>query len=176
MNAEAELRSNPVSYDIDDLIALSKIVPRARAQTYRIAAGAIVILLMLAMVAEAWPLTGLVDWPAVGASLFVASMILLVSNRRIRAWFWLRVARSNPFFVSHSFAITPGGLRVSSPRSRSEVQWAAFPDVKRVDDLLFVFTAKRQAFVIPRRAFESDAEFEAFAAVAQRCWEQRHRL
>lgn len=176
MTHEPRLRSNPVNYDLDDLIALSQIVPRAHAQTLRIAAGTVLILLMMVMVAEAWSLTGIIDWPAIGASLFVAIMLFLFSNRRIRAWFWLRLARRNPHFVPHSFTITPSALQVSSPKSRSELQWSAFPDLKRVGDRLFVFMTKRQAFVIPRRAFASDSEFESFAAAARQCWEQRHRL
>jgi hypothetical protein len=68
------------------------------------------------------------------------------------------------------------GLRVSSPKSRSEIRWTAFPDVRRTDDRLFVFMTKRTVFIIPRRAFDSDSDFEAFAAATHNSWEQRHRL
>jgi hypothetical protein len=96
MNEQPELRSNPVSYDIEDLVALSRMVPKTRTHILRIAAGAIVILLMFTIVAEAWGLTGFIDWPALGATYFVALLIVPISNRRIRARLWLRMARRSP--------------------------------------------------------------------------------
>lgn len=171
---EPELRSHPVDYEIDDLLALSKLVPRSKMQMARIAAGSLVILLFFAIIVEAWSLTGIVDWPALGAAFFVSVLLLLFANRRFRAWMLVRVARRNPLYAPPSYAITPGALRISSARGTSDVLWTAFPDVKRAGDRLFIFMSKRQAFIIPRRAFDSDEQFEAFAAAAHERWEARH--
>jgi hypothetical protein len=62
MTEEPELRSHPVSYDLDDVIALSKLTPRGPLQMLRVASGAIVILFTFTIVAEVWSLTGIVDW------------------------------------------------------------------------------------------------------------------
>lgn len=176
MTDEPELRSHPVTYDLDDIIALSKLVPRGPLQTLRIAAGAIVILLTFIIVAEVWSLTGIVDWSAITVCLIVAVILLFVSNRRVRARFWLRVMRLSPLHAAHSYAVTPATLRISSPKGQFDVRWTAFTEIKRTADRLFAFMNHRQAYVVPRRAFDSDEKFEAFAAAAQERWEQSHRL
>src|SRR5437868_2363266 len=86
-SSEPEFESHPVSYDLDDLIALSKLVPRGPFQVLRIAAAAIVILFAFTIVAEVWSLTGIIDWGAIIACLIVASILLGVSNRQFRARF-----------------------------------------------------------------------------------------
>ena len=176
MSEEPELRSKPVNYDLDDLVALSKLVPRRPLHMFRIAAGALVILLLFTTLVEAWSLTGFVDWPALFAGFFVALLLLLFSNRRFRSWLWLRVARRNPLYAPQTFSLTGDGLRVSSPKGMSELPWTTFRDVKCVDDRLFMFLSDRLAYVVPRRAFDSDAGFQAFAAAAQEGWAKRHRL
>jgi len=171
-----KLQSKAITYEIDDLIALSRLVPRSAIQNLRIAAGALIILLAFTMVAEAWSLTGLIDWTAIVTSVLVAALLLLFSNRQVRSRLWLRFARKSPLYSPHSYEITPGALRISSPKGASDVRWTVFPDVRRVGDRLFVFMTKRQAFIIPLRAFDSTGDFDAFAAAAHDCWEQRHRL
>lgn len=176
MTEEPPLRSKPVTYDADDIIALSKLVPRTPVHIFRIAAGSIVILLMLLVVAEAYALTGMVDWPAIVACLFVAGMVLMLTNRRFRANIWLKLQKRSALHDGHVFEIGPGALLIISPKARSEIPWTTFIDMKVADSRLFLFMSKRLAYVIPRRAFDSDREFEAFTAAARGYWEQRHRL
>jgi hypothetical protein len=54
--------------------------------------------------------------------------------------------------------------------------WSAIREAKRSDDHVFFFMTKRLAYIVPRRAFDSDAQFEAFAGAAQERWEVRNRL
>jgi hypothetical protein len=174
--SEGPARSNPVAYDLGDLIALSKLVPRKGIHALQIAAGAVAIMLALTLVVQAWAITGYFDWSAFGAGLLVASLILVISNRRFRAWSWLRLAKRSPLYAPHTFELVAGALRVSSPRLSSEIPWTTLHDVRLADGRLFAFMTKRLAYIIPRRAFDSDADFEAFAAAAREAWEQRHRL
>ncbi len=176
MSDQAEFQSHPISYEVDDLVALSKLVPRGPTQVLRIAAGAIAIIFAFTLVAEIWSLTGIVDWSAIITCLIVAAIVLIVSSRRIRAHFWLRIMRAGAFHGAQSYAITPAALRISSPKGVSDVRWTAFVDIKRTSDRLFAFMNQRQAYIVPRRAFDSDEEFEAFIVAARDHWEQSHRL
>ena len=106
----------------------------------------------------------------------VASVLLLFSHRQFRAWLFIRFAKRGALYAPPSYAITPGALRISSEKGVSDVRWTAFLDVRRSDDRLFIFMSKRQAFIIPRRAFDSDQDFEAFVTAAEQRWEMRHRL
>jgi acid phosphatase family membrane protein YuiD len=171
-----ELRSHPVTYDLDDLLALSKLTPRSAVQVFRLVAGAVVLLFALIMVVEVWSLTGIIDWMAITTFLFVGVIVLVLSSRRVRAQFWLRVMRLGALHSAHSYAVTPSALRISSSKGVFDARWTAFTDVKRTADRLFAFMNHRQAYVVPRRAFDSDEQFDAFATSAVQCWEQSHRL
>jgi hypothetical protein len=170
-----EPRSNPVDYDVDDLVALSKLVPRGPIQVLRIAGGVVVILLVVTITAEAWALTGFIDWSALVVGLFLGALIILFSDRRIRARLWLKLTRRSPLYAPQSFEVAPAGLRISSPKLSSEIRWSALRDMKQAEDRLFFFVTKRLAYIVPRRAFDSDSDFEAFAAAAADRWEQRHQ-
>lgn len=173
--APLELQSGPVRYEVEDLIVLSKLVGRSPLQILRLVAGAIVILLLFAILAEVWALTGLIDWASLIVMSTVAIAVLIFSIRRVRAHMWLKIAARSPLFGPHSYAISQTALRISSPRSSSEVRWAAFTDVKRVGDRLFLFMSRRQAFIIPCRAFRERAHFDEFAAAALKRWESSFR-
>jgi hypothetical protein len=80
--------------------------------------------------------------------------------------------RRSPFHAEHSFGLLPDALLVESPKARSEVLWNAIQDVRRAQDRMFFFMSKRLAYMVPRRAFGSDAEFEEFAAAADQRWRQ----
>jgi hypothetical protein len=176
MSDEPELRSHPVMYDLDDLVALSKLTPRGPLQILRLCAAGIVIIFALTMVGEVWSLTGVIDWTGLISLLFVLVIVLVVCSRRMRARFWLRIMSFSALHSAQSFAITPVALRVSSSKGVFDARWSAFTDIKRSADRLFAFMNHRQAYVVPRRAFDSDEQFQAFAAAAQERWEQSHRL
>lgn len=176
MSEGPALRTKPINYDLDDLIALSDLVPRTAIHVLRMAAAAIVVLLVATIVFEAWVLTGMIDWPSLFAGFFVALLIFVISNRRFRAWTWLRLRKRSAFYAPSSFELVAGAFRISSSKLSSEIPWTTIRNVKRVDGRLFVFVTKRLAYIVPRRAFDSDEEFNAFAAAAHDAWEQRHRL
>lgn len=171
-----ELQSHAVTYDLDDLVELSKLVPRGPVQVLRLTAAGIAVLFALTIVGEVWSLTGIIDWWAITVFLFAGVAVLFISNRKVRARFWLRVIRQSPLHAAHSYAVTPAGLRISSPKGVFNVRWTSFPEVKRTVDRLFVFMSPRQAYVIPRRAFDSDEQFEAFVSAAEKEWEQSQLL
>lgn len=176
MSEERSLRSNPINYDVDDLVALSRLVPRGPIHMLRFVAGAVVVLLIVTITAEAWALTGFIDWSALAIGLFLGGLIMLVSSRPMRARLWLRIMRRSPLYAPQIFEVAPSGLRVSSPKLNSEIPWSTFRDVKRADCRLFIFMTQRLAYIVPRRAFDSDADFDDFAAAAHDAWERRHRL
>jgi len=176
MSEESELRSKPFNYELDDLVALSKLVGPSRRRMFLVGAGGIVILAVFAMVVQIYSMTGFIDWTAIAVCLFAAVLMVVFTDPRMRSRFWLRLVKRGPFYAPHSYAILPAGLRISSPKSVSDIRWSALPDVKRAGDRLFLFMTKRQAFIIPRRAFDSDEEFKRFITAAEERWKAHHRL
>ncbi|HEY4070492.1 MAG TPA: YcxB family protein [Sphingomicrobium sp.] len=80
------------------------------------------------------------------------------------------------FYQPYSVELFDDALHLCSPKFQSQIVWSAIREAKRSDDHVFFFMTKRLAYIVPRRAFDSDAQFEAFAGAAQERWEVRNRL
>ena len=171
-----ELRSHPVNYDVDDLMALSRLVPHGPVQILRMTGAIVVILLVVTVIFEAWALTGFVDWTSLMIGLIIGSLILLFSSRRVRAKLWLKIARRSPLHAAQSFLLAPSALQIASAKATIEIPWTTFRNLKVAEERLFIFMTKRLAYIVPRRAFDSEADYIAFVEAAQQYWAQRHRL
>lgn len=176
MDEDCQLRSHPVEYDLDDIVALSKQIPRSSAQIVRILIASILMLLMLSILAEFWWITGSVDWLTLATFLVIPAAVLLLSNRSVRARFRLIALRQNPLHAAQSYEITAAAFRIRSPKGVFDLRWTALANIKRSADRLFAFVNNRNAYIVPRRAFDSDEGFEAFATAALQRWEQSQRL
>jgi hypothetical protein len=176
MTVEPQFKSHPVLLNVDDLIALSKLVQRGRLRTFRIAAALLVAMVGLTLLIDAAIIPQYFDWGATGLALLASLLLVLLSSAWVRAHLWLFAAKRSPFHAPQSFGLYPTALVVSSPKGKSEVPFSSFSDLKRDDQRMYFFMTPRLAYVVPRRAFDSDADFEAFAAAAEQRWETRHRL
>jgi hypothetical protein len=176
VTAEPEFRSRPVLFDMDDMIALSRLIQPERMRMYRIGAGGIVALVALTVWLDHSIAPRVVDWPAMVLALFASVLLVLLSLPRVRAWGWLLAARRSPLYAAQSFALHPTALTVTSPKGKSEIPFTSFVEIKLAEGRMFFFLSKRLAYIVPRRAFERDGDFEAFVAAAGERWEKRHRL
>ena len=61
-------------------------------------------------------------------------------------------------------------------KARIPSRWSAVPKIGETEGRLFVYLTRRQAFIVPRRAFEADDDFNAFAQAAKYHWKQHPRL
>jgi len=176
MDEDRELRSHPVDHELDDIVALSRQIPRSPAQIGRIVIGAIILVLMLPILAQFWLLTGTLDWLTLSTFLIIPLAFIIFANRRVRARFRLMAMRQNPLHAAHSYSITPTAFRISSSKGVFDLRWTAFANIKRSDDRLFAFVNSRNAYIVPRRAFDTDEQFEEFGNAALAFWEQSHRF
>lgn len=60
-----------------------------------------------------------------------------------------------------TMALTEEGIEGTSTIADTKVPWSTVKRVVRAPTYLFLPISKREAFVFPRRAFESEAQFEA---------------
>jgi hypothetical protein len=176
MSIEPQFKSNPVEHDLGDLVALSRLAQPGRMRMFRIAAGAIVAMVVLTIWLESTIIPDGVDWPAMALALFASFVLVLLSTPRVRGWLWLKVSRRGPLYSAYSYGLYPTALLIGSAKGKSEIPFTSFVDLKRAEGRMFFFMSKRQAYIVPSRAFDSDADFEAFAAAAEQRWETRHRL
>ncbi|MBV6658355.1 MAG: YcxB family protein [Devosiaceae bacterium] len=60
------------------------------------------------------------------------------------------------------------GTQTENPDTQSTVAWSAIKAVKENQHGLFLALSKREALLLPRRAFAGDADYQAAAALARR--------
>ena len=61
-----------------------------------------------------------------------------------------------------SMELNDEGIRECKPSGESMAYWSAVKDVFVSDSYLYVYTSGIDGFVVPRRAFQSESEFNAF--------------
>jgi hypothetical protein len=99
--------------------------------------------------------------------LVLAAWILIVSL--LSNWWRARQESTGRITV----ALTPEGIKIRSRRMDGLVFWSAIKSLKVRFGRVFFFLTRRMAVIVPRRAFASDADFDAFAAAAREAWEHR---
>jgi hypothetical protein len=176
MSGEPQFRTKPFLYEIDDLRALAGQVQQHLIRRLRIAAFLLLGVVALTIVIDVTIIPGDLDWAPLAAGIIAAILLLLFSNTRFRARIWLKLMQRSAFYAANSFGILPDGLHVSSAKARSVVAWSAIREIRRVNGRTFFFMSKRLAYIVPARAFDSDAEFEAFSGAAEERWKAHHRL
>ena len=171
-----QFRCKPFNVDLDDLVALAGQVDQSSMRWFRWGAVAILLLVAVTVVLEQTAERPYLDWTLVGVGLFCALGTLVVSSVRFRGWLWLKFARRRPLHGPQTYALLSDGVQISAEKGKTEIPWTSLHHVTCEEGRLFLFLAERLAFVVPRRAFDSDAEFEAFAGEVQTQWKKLHRL
>jgi hypothetical protein len=172
MTADPILRSNAVDYTVEDLQTLARNVEGIPVRRLRLLAFLLFILAIPTIVFELLLAPSEFQlWPIV-LQLTLGVIFWLMSSSRFRAHLWLNLARKSPLYAAHRFAVTPAAFLVMSEKVKSEVKWNAMPKVVLDDERLFLFMSVRFAYIVPRRAFDSDRDFQAFTASAMNEWER----
>lgn len=116
-------------------------------------------------------------------SLFVFVCILIPAwpviqrmavRRSIRSAF--ASARNLGSLGPRQVTLTPRELRIRGPYTDDRVHWIAIENVEVGSSALYLYTSGTNGYVIPRRAFASDAEFEFFVALARGYQEAARRI
>jgi len=110
------------------------------------------------------------------AIILVAYLLLYRYGAHIGAWAIDRVARRDDLLREQRLTVADDCFRAESTRGKTEVRWSAIPRIRVEEPRLFVYSTRRQAFIVPRRAFASGADFDAFVKATQEHWKRHHRL
>jgi len=76
------------------------------------------------------------------------------------AWSWF--GKMTPADKDVTITFNAAGVELESRTASSKLKWDAFVRLIRERDQVFMALARSVAIIVPRRAFSSDAEFEAF--------------
>lgn len=76
----------------------------------------------------------------------------------------------------HDFSISPAGLEETTAMSTSRLAWAGIRNVMKVGGYLLIVINGHAVHVIPRRAFASQAQFDAFFEQTAAWWREAGKL
>ena len=166
----SEHSTQPFAYDVSDLRALNwQVVPWWRLGL-SLAIFSFLVWFFVSLMLE----DGDLDWVLV-------AILCLIAGVFAGPWTWHpfiahRSMRRENLLERHVIRIEPEHFAVHSAKAEARIRWSAISKIRRKSDRLFLFSSKSIAHIIPRRAFESDADFDAFVQAAEDRWKQSHRL
>ena len=174
MTAEPpEIRSGEVDYSIEDFRTLLRESPPRRLRIYRVASWILAVAALVAWIAPGPPGAPYTSWDLVYC-LLLAAVLALFGSLAVRARWSRWQLRRDRLYAPQRFGIEDKALKVASAKCRSTIDWVAVDRVARRDDCVLLFVSRDSAYIVPRRAFDSDEAFGAFAAAAEKQWCKAH--
>jgi hypothetical protein len=85
------------------------------------------------------------------AVVFGGSLVLSMISRR-----------NKTLYTERTLTIGEEGLATETPYGKSEQKWAIVQKLARSRKYVFIYVAQHSAYLVPRRAFLDEAEWEAF--------------
>jgi hypothetical protein len=177
MSEWINLSTRPFLYDRSDFRALAVLGrPRVVGWLFNLAWALFALLAVLIGWCVLAGSRSVLPYAAVAVLLLALFVLLHRLGADLGAWALEKAARRDGLLREQVLTASHDVFRAESTRGKTEVRWSAIPWIVEGDGRLFVYSTSRLAFIIPRRAFGSDAEFGAFAAAAEERWRAHHRL
>ncbi len=116
------------------------------------------------------------DWRPAKGSVFLlcwgpwlASLILLMSvTARSAMWTARRTWFTTPAFARHhTFEFDDWGLKLWTDVTRTEMHWSTFERARETQNLLVLVAETKLQYLIPKRAFASEADLNSARALLQ---------
>jgi len=155
----------------DDYVAMSAalLAPSLRSRLIRVAAFLVIALVFLFIAGRGYEdferfwivISSRMPWwfyllfPAVALLMLVSHRLIWLTARS----FYRKIAAAEK---EVTMTVDASGIEAQSPDLKSNIGWSAIQRVIPVRDHVFLAISKREALIVPRRGFASDAEFAAF--------------
>lgn len=138
---------------------------RANIQRY---GGAILLALVLLLTSSFLEFTPLAWLIGIG---FIIAWILLEprfhrSELRKMAGSFLREGTNKGVTGKRTFTLQAESVTETTDASESRTRWDCVEQIVKTDDYIFIYTSAVTAYVIPRRAFDTEAEYDTFFKTA----------
>ena len=141
--------------------AILAIEHRSRIAQWTVAAGCLLIAgRALDLLVEG---TGPADGDSFLLCLFMAVGLSLILSLTVRSRRSARAEAARQCVPTQNF-LTDTNVRTEKTYGRGDVKWAAIRKTRQTREFFLLYTAKKRAILIPKRAFDpaQRAEFEAF--------------
>ena len=84
----------------------------------------------------------------------------------------LREGSNRAMLGTRRLRISAAGLSQSSELIETNAKWAAVEKIETTAEFAYFYIAAINAYVVPRRAFNDDLQFQTFVELARRYWRQ----
>lgn len=169
------LASGDVTYTSEDFFVFARKFGERSLHYYRIASAVLAGLMVLTLVLD-WALGQPLPIWQTELGFIAAAGLWALSTGRLQGRIVAKHARKIGAAVTQVFTVCAEGFEARGPSETSLTKWSDVPELEIIEDRLFVFMARNKAFIVPRRAFASDADFQGFVAAAREYWKVHHRL
>lgn len=163
----------------DDYLAMVQALdqPQHGVRTILVIAWISLFVLIIGLMSDGWPqfvqaMTDLVTFnevPVFVYAMFLVGIALIALMQNLTLLRAMRIygslASADQFI---DIVIDETGLITSVPGRHSKLDWSVFRRVVVRPEHLFLTISRREAVLVPRRAFSNAMEFEAVKALAQR--------
>ena len=165
--------SNPegaveVTYSAGDLLALNLVIWPFWVSVLAVIAALLVFVPMILLLISGYPLGDSIvafDWSFAGLVLLILIGWLIAAS--VFGYVWRRWKGLHGPIV---FALTEVGVNFRDRQMEGVVYWDGIKSVRLQGGRIFLFVGRKSALIIPRRAFGSNAEFDAFVSAAKERW------
>jgi len=161
-----------VTYSAADIAAMNLALWKFWLSLIAILAAVLVAVPVVLVVIDGYPLVGsiaAVDWPFTGIVMLFVVIWLIVATV-LKYWWSGRSGLLGPI----QFSLTREGVSFRNRQVEGVAFWTTIRAVESAGNRVFLFINRRTAFIVPRRAFESDTDFGTFVSEAKRLWESNH--
>ena len=169
----SDYRPAEVKYSAADIAALNMVIWKYWLVFIAIIAAALIAIPIIFLLLDGYSLAdsvGSIDWPFTIVVILILIAWLVVATV-FSYWRRARKGLHGPI----QFGLTQEGLSFRSRQMEGVAFWQTIKSVKNRGGRLYLFISARVAFIIPRRAFDSKAAFNAFVAEAEERWRTHHR-
>lgn len=118
----------------------------------------LLLMLLLTSMASSSAYTNGLAWCGIFFGVQILQLVFLVGRR------WgPRKDRQSSFL----FQLAAEGAIIFNVEGRLELRWSAFKELHVARERLFLFRSKQIAYIIPRRVFSDDAEWQSFVTAVR---------
>jgi hypothetical protein len=171
MTAQHEGKSEgevEVTYSAGDILALNLAIWRFWASVIAAIAALLVVAPIVLLLISGYPPRASIaayDWSFAGLILLILVGWLLAVSLLGYGW-----RRWQGLHGPILFALTETGVSFRNRQLQGSMYWDGIKAVRVRGGRIFVFAGRRSALIIPRRAFDGDGQFQAWADRAQGYW------
>ena len=104
--------------------------------------------------------------------LLVLCALIVIAVPAISPIFQLRARKKQGWDLPMLVELDGEGVSINHPMGNQRTFWKALPKIRATRDRLFLFTAPSCAYILPRRCFPTEVEYQRCVDFSNRHWSE----